>query len=134
MGAFSLLAGAVTLAIVVPAAVPAMATPLTGNWAGNGIAVTAEAGVITIAADCASGAIAGPVSTDKHGRFHAIGTFEAYRPGRQLVDETAVDPHAALFDGSITGDSLLLIVTTAGAPPRRFDLTRGTAMKPRRCG
>ena len=111
----------------------AVAVPLTGNWAGDHIAMTMTPYGARVTDDCADGSIDGAVVPDRHGRFRAAGTFAVHRPGPQLADEAAPAAAGSRFAGEVTGDSLVRTSTAPGGVPRKVTLVRNAHVKQVRC-
>jgi hypothetical protein len=128
------------LAAVVLLALPGCATAhsgaLTGVWGGDRLVATFTEAGATLQADCADGAIAGPVHTDSSGRFSAAGAYHVLHGGPQLVEEDAHVPAPAgvRFEGRLRGDTLVLTIrASVDAAPQTFTLVRGVRPKLVRC-
>ena len=128
----SAFAAALLVALGIPQAALATAAPLTGNWAGDRVALSITSRGARITADCADGSIDGPLQPDRHGRFRANGNFASHRPGPQLADET-VPAAATRFDGAVAGNTLALTITEPGGVSRKVTLVRNAHLKPVRC-
>jgi hypothetical protein len=127
---------AVIAALALPGCAIATPGPLTGAWGGDHLAATFTEAGATLQADCAEGAISGPVRPDAAGRFSASGAYHALHGGPQLVEEDAPAPAAAAarFEGRVHGETLMLTIRgPAGAAPQTFTLVRGARPKLVRC-
>lgn len=128
---------------------PAMATPLTGTWAGDGFALrSAETGYV-VQGKCAAGKITGTVVPDATGAFTAAGYLNPQGPvrrpmrtasGDQLpmvepLSQIAPRDRPASFKGKISGNTLTLLVRVAGgSADTRHVLKRGAAIRFKDCG
>ena len=97
---------------------------LTGNWAGDGFALIADANRATVQNGCSHGRTRGPVTLAADGRFSAPGYFNPPRSGYRLPDLAPSD-QPAVFSGKLTGSTLTLVVATGGKPGASHRLTRG---------
>ena len=93
-----------------------------------------DAGRVAIEWGCASGSIARVPALDDNGRFSVEGTYLQERPGPTRAGEDKESP--ARYDGAVTGDTLVLKVTLAGAaePVGTFTFTYGKRTAVRKCG
>ena len=109
------------------------APSLTGQWAGDRMQMSADAGGARFELDCASGMINGPIKLSKAGKFVAQGSFEAHHPGPQLADEAA-PANKARFSGEIKNGVMRLTMLAAGTKiPQVFQLKKGARIKLVRC-
>jgi hypothetical protein len=107
---------------------------LSGVWGGDHLTATFTEAGAKLQADCAEGAISGPVRTDPAGRFSAAGAYQAQHGGPQRVEEDAAPAANARFEGQVRGETLVLTIRGAdGAPAQTFTLVRGAHAKLVRC-
>ena len=107
--------------------------PLTGEWGGNGVSLTLDAHGGLIEMDCADGIISQPVMLRKSGIFSAKGRFHQAEGGPQRVDSDHQGV-AAMFSGSVKGNSLNLTMRVAGTKvPQVFQLKKDARIKLHRC-
>jgi hypothetical protein len=125
---------AVITLLILPSGAAAAPAVLTGTWGGDRLAANFTETGATLQADCADGAIAGPVRVDAAGRFSATGAYQVLHGGPQLVEEDAQVAAAARFEGRVRGETLQLTIHGPGAAaPQTFTLVRGARPKLVRC-
>ena len=92
-----------------------------------------DAGGASVAMDCASGRITGPIELTPSGAFAVVGTFEEHQGGPQPAD-TPPRLQDARFSGQIRGDQMTFSILPAGAAkPQTFNLRKGATVKLVRC-
>jgi len=96
-----------------------------GTWGGLHIQFQVSDGAVEIEYDCAHGAIAGPLTVDRHGHFSWRGTYTRERGGPIRMGDKA-DDLAATYAGSITGNTMKLTVRfeNSSLEPQTFTLER----------
>lgn len=96
-----------------------------GTWGGLHIQFEVSDGVANIEYDCAHGAIAGPLTFDREGRFSWRGTYTQERGGPIRRDQK-VNNQPATYSGSLTGDKMNLTVRleNSSLEPQTFKLER----------
>jgi hypothetical protein len=83
--------------------------------------------------DCASGAILGPITPDRDGKFASSGTFEQHQAGPQRGDQQA-SPAKARYVGTVKDGAMQLRILPAGAADDQvFNLRKGVRVKLIRC-
>ena len=92
---------------------PANAQLLTGNWAGDGFAIGANADRATVQSGCSHGRSSAPIALDKTGGFTARGYYNPPHSGYRLEDIAPRD-RPATFTGKLSGKTLLLTVMVKG--------------------
>jgi hypothetical protein len=108
-----------------------------GTWASapghEHMILTADASGGRIEMDCASGTLAGPMTTDGNGKFQTTGTFEQHAPGPQRADK-ALAAVKTRFTGELhNGVLTLTVLTEGGSAPQVFQLREGARVKLLRC-
>ena len=81
-----------------------------GIWGGEHISMIVTDSSATLDYDCAHGSIDEPISTDDMGIFEAVGVHIIEKGGPIRLGEIP-DKHPALYNGSIEGKEMTLIVT-----------------------
>jgi hypothetical protein len=120
---------------------PAPATPspnpravATGTWGGQHIALNVNDNGAEIDYDCAHGSIAERIVPDGEGKFVVKGRHVKERGGPVRHDEDH-SGEAALYHGSIDGETMTLTVTLPGTRETvgTYTLTRGKIGRIRKC-
>ena len=107
--------------------------PVTGQWGGQHIGMTATAVAVSFDFDCAAGRIDSPLLPASNGRFSQSGVYFRGHGGPERVDEI---PRAipAVYAGSISGDRLnLSIQLNSGERIGPFQLRRAAMPQIFRC-
>ena len=106
-----------------------------GPWGGQHIHLDIEAKTATIEFDCAHGTIKGPLVTDAKGNFSLKGTYAPERRGPVRSDDAAAAEQAAVYSGSVQGQTMTLSMRLEGqdSPLETFTLTQGKTGKIRKC-
>ena len=106
----------------------------TGTWGGPHIRMQVDSGSASIDYDCANGTIDGPFNLDSKGRFTWHGSHRREGPGPIRADEAA-NGQAAIYTGSVKGDTMTLTVKLADTNDvvDTFTLTRGGAGRVFKC-
>lgn len=81
-----------------------------GTWGGEHIGMIITDSSATLDYDCAHGSIDEPISTDDMGIFEAVGVHIIEKGGPIRLGEIP-DKHPALYNGSVEGKEMTLIVT-----------------------
>jgi len=112
---------------------PVSSGPVTGQWGGQHIGMTATPVAVSFDFDCAAGRIDSPLVPGPDGRFNAPGVYFPGHGGPERVDEI---PRAipAVYAGAFAGDRLnLSIDLNLGERIGPFDLRRGAEPQVFRC-
>lgn len=103
-----------------------------GAWGGPHVQMTVTAQGVTFEMDCAHGAIAGPVTLGKDGRFKVSGTFSPEHGGPVRDEEEGGRP--AIYTGRVQGETLSLeIAYESGEAVGTFELVHGRASRITKC-
>ena len=82
----------------------------TGTWGGQHVVMEVTASSATLEYDCANGAITGPLTVDRRGRFSWRGTHTREHGGPIRADEKS-NTRPARYTGSTDGKKITLTVT-----------------------
>ncbi len=106
----------------------------TGTWGGMHIIINVEERSATITYDCATGAITGPLTIEKSGRFTWRGTFTRQHPGPIRIDVPS-NESPVVYSGTVVGDEMKIKVKHAGSNEviGEFTLKRGGSGRVFRC-
>jgi hypothetical protein len=103
-----------------------------GAWGGAHVQMTVTAQGLTFEMDCAHGAVPGPVTLDKDGRFKVSGTFAPEHGGP--VREEDENGRPAIYTGRLEGETLSLeIAYESGEAVGTFELVRGRTGRITKC-
>ena len=109
-----------------PAAAPKPAgDTLTGAWGGLHVLLTLSANGGRIEYDCAQGTLDEPVRPDARGVFHVRGQHTQNQGGPARVADEPAAPQQATYDGTVSGDSMQLRVSSDGEAIGSYALRRG---------
>lgn len=105
-----------------------------GTWGGQHIQFEVSDESVSIEYDCAHGAIAGPLTLDRQGRFSWRGTITRERGGPVRLG-AKINNLPAKYSGSIKGDTMTLIVKVDNSndEPETYTLTRGSVGRVFKC-
>lgn len=93
-----------------------------GTWGGLHIIINVDQRSASISYDCATGAITGPLTIGRSGRFSWRGTFQREHPGPTRRDE-APNESSAVYSGTVVGDEMKLNVKRADSNEVLGDFT-----------
>ena len=115
-----------------PVAAPVAHAPLTGQWAGPQVQMTAGDTGAKIEFSCASATIDAAVYPDDAGNFKASGRHSSFPVGPTPAD---VPPASSpvQFTGHVAGDILHLNLHRQGVQDESYRLERGRRTKLIRC-
>lgn len=106
----------------------------TGTWGGIHIIIDVKERSASISYDCATGAITGPLTLERSGRFTWRGTFQGQHPGPTRMDEVR-NESAVVYTGTVIRDEMKLNVKRADSDEvlGDFILKRGAPGRVFRC-
>jgi hypothetical protein len=84
-----------------------LATPVTGEWGGEHVQLKLTESGGTLAYDCATGTIGGPLRLDADGVFSAVGTHAA-RKGRVEAEGAVPPTYRVRYAGVVRGARMRL--------------------------
>ncbi len=105
-----------------------------GTWGGLHIRFEVSDESVNIEYDCAHGAIAGPLTLDRHGRFSWRGTFTRERGGPIRLG-AKVNNEPATYSGAIKDNTMTLTVRleNSGDEPETYTHTRDSVGRVFKC-
>ena len=105
-----------------------------GTWGGQHIRFEVNDESVSIEYDCAHGAIEGPLTVDRQGRFSWRGTLTRERGGPVRLG-AKVNNLPATYAGSIKDDTMTLTVKVENSSdePETYTLTRGSVGRVLKC-
>ena len=122
---------ALSLVLMMACGTPSEPSALTGVWGGDHVLLTIGDTAAHLEFDCAHGEIPGRLPA---ARFSLAGTC-VREHGGPIREGEKPDTHPALYEGSISGETMTLTVrlTDVGESLGSFTLTRGASGRVFKC-